>query len=845
MWFKPAKQMLIKQLKRGELTILIVAIVLAVSSVFSLSGFGERLNLALTQKSSDFLAADRVLSSAHPLPESLLKQANNYALRHAQYLTFNSVVFSDQEMTLSNSKAIAGPYPLRGQLRVSQQPLTNVRLEQQGAIISGPPPRGEVWVAPEILIKLNASIGSQVAIGESDFIISGIITFEPDATLNIFAMAPRIIINLADIAATEIVQPGARLQYRYLFSGTDAQLKSYYRAIKPSLQSNQSWQDIKNERSPLGHALERASRFLMLASLLGIILAATAIFVTASSYSQRQLDTVALLKTLGTPDRIIVKIFTFQLATILGGSIAIGLITGYALQQSAFALVGYYLPQSLPQDLPGVSVNAVVISILTGLICTVMFSVTPMIKLFKVPVMRVIKRDLTSGKNNRWLNGAIFSVAIFCLLWLYSRNFTLSFIIWLVAVITGLLLSVLAAVFIGLLHRRQFNAASPWQLAISSLHQRTMQASSQIASIAVAIMLMLVITLLNNELVDEWRKQIPSDGANHFLANITPDQIGPIKALMKQHQIKNSDLYPVTRGRVSAINQDKISGYDSENKQPTASNNTGRKGFGRELNLTWRTNRPTNNPLIAGQWWQGDETEHLVSIEQGVAKRLSIVLGDQLTILIGQDELTARVSNIRKVNWRSMSPNFLLIFNRAALGHVPSTYISSFYLPRDQHPMLDKLLRSYPTLSVIKVNRIINKLQTIIEHVALALMYIMVLVVCACLLVLLVQIQASYQQRHQDLVIMRTLGASKKLLQQAIRLEFLMMGALAGFIASLTTELALWLIQTYIIEMIWQPHPYLWLLATLGGAVFVAVVGTRACRQLMTLSPSQLIRNLS
>jgi putative ABC transport system permease protein len=235
----------------------------------------------------------------------------------------------------------------------------------------------------------------------------------------------------------------------------------------------------------------------------------------------------------------------------------------------------------------------------------------------------------------------------------------------------------------------------------------------------------------------------------------------------------------------------------------------------------------------------------LVSIEQGAAKRLNIRLNDQLTVLLGQTQLSVRVSSIRKVNWRSLSPNFFLIFNRAALGDVPSTYISSFYLPSVQHPLLDELLRSYPTLSIIKIDRIIKKLRAIIEQVSFALLYIMLLVVSACLLVLLVQIQASYQQRHHDLVILRTLGASRRLLKRAIGLEFLIMGALAGFIASLATEIALWLIQTYVIEMTWQPHLYLWLLATLGGSVFVALVGSRACRKLTELPPSELIRNLS
>ncbi|NRA84555.1 MAG: FtsX-like permease family protein [Gammaproteobacteria bacterium] len=845
MWFKPATTMLIRQLKRGELTIFLLATMLAVGSVFSLSGFGERLNVALVQKSSDFLAADRILSSAHPLPPSLLNQAKQLELSQASYLTFNSVMFYQDEMVLTNSKAITGSYPLRGELKVSNQPLTNQATDSQGVATFGPPQRGEVWVAPELLIKLKMQLGAIVAIGEAEFTVSGIITFEPDASFNLFNLAPRVLLNFEDVAATKIIQPGSRLNYNYLFSGSEQQLQQFYQTIKPQLQSNQNWQDINGERSPVAGALERANKFLLLASLLGIILGATAIHSTAYRYSERQLDTVALLKTFGTGSRTIKKIFMLQLAIITTLGIVSGLGAGYALQETAFALVNHYLPQSMPDNLPSISIYSILISIATGIVCTTMFSLSPMLRLFNVPVMRVIKRDLAPSALNRWFSGGIFGLAIFTLLLLYSRSISLSLITLSVAALVSILLTGLAALVIKLSSGSRFTATSPWHLAIASLQQRALQSSVQIASIATALMLMLIILLLRNELIDEWQQQIPSGSANHFLANVTPEQVKPIEQLMAQYDITTSDLYPIIRGRVSAINDQEIGQYDSESSDKNTDNRSGRQGFGRELSLTWRDSLPSKNPLIEGQWWQAQDTEHLVSIEAGVAKRLAIKLNDQLEILIGQQTISARVTSIRDVNWRSMAPNFFLILNRAALGDMPSTYISSFHLGQDQHPLLTRLLQDYPTVSIIKVNRIIKKLRQIIDQVSLALTYIMLLVICDRTLVLLVQVQVSYQQRHQDLVILRTLGASKKLLKRAIAIEFLIIGALAGIIATLTTEVALWLIQTYVIKMPWSPHPLLWLFTTLGASLVVALVGTKACHQLTKLSPSELIRNLS
>ncbi|MGB0835697.1 MAG: ABC transporter permease [Psychrobium sp.] len=845
MWFKPATALLKQQIKRGELTIFILAIALAVTSVFSLSGFGERLNQALVAKGSNFLAADRVLSSAHAIDESILNRAQNYQIKAAEYLSFNSMVFHGDEMLLAYTKAVKGPYPLRGELKVSDIPLIDVPLDTQGTVRVGPPPQGQMWASPEVLVRFNAQIGDKVDVGDTTLTIGGIVTNEPDGSFSIFNSSPTIFINDLDVAATNIVQPGSRVYYNYLYSGEDVQLKDFYQAIKPDLKTNQNWQDIKGENSPLANSLERANQFLLLSSLLGIILAATAISVTASRFSQHQLDTVALLKTLGTNDSTIRKIFVYQLATLAAIGIALGLLVGFILQEAAFALVQHYLPQSLPKELPGLGAKPLLIALSTGAICAALFSLTPMLRLFSVPVMRVIKRDMDSAPLGLWKNGLVFGGAIFILLLTYSQDIKLSLITLTIAAVIALVLSSMAWVIIRLSRGKQFSAASPFKLAMASLYQRANQASMQIASIATAIMLMLIVLLLRNELIDEWQSQIPEGTANHFLGNVTPDQVGEIDALMKKYDVETSDLYPIIRGRVSQINDDIVGGYDSEGNVDNERKRSGRRGFGRELSLTWRDEKPDGNPITQGEWWDPSDTDLQVSIEADAAERLEINIGDKLTTLIGEEQVVATVTSVRDVHWRSMRPNFMLIFNRPALGDMPSTYISSFYVDKEQHPVLKELLINYPTISLIKIDRLIKQLREIIEQVSLALSYIMFLVVCAAILVLLVQIQASYQQRHQDLVILRTLGAGKKLLQRSIAIEFLISGALAGFIAALTTELALWLIQTFVIEMPWQPHPTLWLLATAVGSLFVAVIGTRACKPLTVLSPNELIRNLS
>ena len=838
MWFKSALRLLKQELKRGELTVICLAIVLAVAAVFSLSGFSDRISQAMVLKSSNFLAADKVLSSAHPVDKAWLTEATEQGLEQASLVYLDSMLFAGDEMLFVDVKAIDGPYPLRGELKIAPG------LEHAGKTTVGPPPPGSVWVAADVLFRLGIAIGDSIELGDAQLAIAGIISEEPDQSFSIFDTAPRVLLNQVDLPATGVLQPGSRVYYRYLFSGESEQLGNYYQWLKPQLEANHNWRDIKSENSPIARALGRAERFLMLASLLGIILAATAIAVAAKRYSQRHLDAVAVLKTLGASHQQIRAIFSFHLGVITLVATLIGLALGYGLQAVAIELAADYLPAELPE----LGWRPLISAVATGVLCAGLFSLVPMIRLFKVPPMRVIRRDLLLPAVNRVAHGAIILLAVFSLLLLYSRDLKLSLIILAAAlVITGLML-LAAQALIRLGRRSRFGAASPWQLAIAALYRRMGDSSMQIVSIATAIMLMLTIVLLRSEMISEWRNQLPADAPNHFLLNVAPEEVAPIEALFADNQISSTALYPLIRGRLSSIDGEAIMGWDSEankKEEEEGRERNRRRGVGRELNLTWQQDLPATNKLVEGQWWSADSTRPEVSVEAELAENLEIDLGDELELLIGAETITATVTSFREVNWRNMRPNFYLILSPAALADFPSTFISAFSLPKEQKPVLTELLKRHPTVSVIAVDLILAQLQKVIEQVSVALFYIMILVVSASLLVLLVQIQSSYQERHQDMVILRTLGARTGLLRNAIAIEFVLLGALAGFIAAAATEVALYLLQTQVFEMPWRWHGELWLLAAAAGGLLVAVVGMIACRGLLRHSPADMIRQLS
>lgn len=830
MWARIGLRLLRQEARRGELTIILLALILAVSAVFSLGQFSQRIQAAMLQKSAAFLAADRLLNSAYPVDKAIVNEAENRGIERAELLYFNSMLFAGDNAQLVNVKAIKGAYPLVGELEV--------RTESGVEAYRGPPPEGSVFLADRAAQALGVSLGDTLELGEAELRLSGYIVAEPDASFSVFTTGPRLMMNQLDIPATQVVQPGSRLSYSYLFAGETQQLEAFYTWLKPQLVSTQRWRDVRDGDSPLANALERADKFLMLASLLGIVLAATAIAVATRRYTQRHMDMVAVLKTLGASRQQIQNIFLLHLILLTAIGTVVGLMLGAGLETLALKAFASYLPAEVPEVGP----RALLIAVATGLICSVLFSIGPLWRMFNVPPLRVIRHDLVAPGLGLWGNAALILAAVYILLWMFSSDWQLSGII----LLSG---GLVVAVMLGLSHlllrlgrKAGFKASSPWQLALAGLYRRAMANAMQMISVAIALMLMLIIVVLKQEMLEEWRNQLPEDTPNHFLINVAQYEVEPINRFFADYQLASTDLFPVVRGRLAEINDEKVRRRVSKEDEEQAEQ--GRRGVGRELNLTWSMALPEQNSLLEGQWWQDGDTRPLVSVESGLAERLDIRMGDKLGFVIGGLEVSVEVASIREVNWRSMRPNFFMIFNDQVLQQFNATYIASFHLSSEQKALLTPLLQAHPTVSVIEVDVIIAQIQSVIEQVSVALEYIMWLVVAASTLVLIVQIQASFAEREHQMVILRTLGAKGRLIWQSVFAEFALLGGFAGLIAAFATELALYFLQTLAFDMQWQPHPELWLIACAVGATGVAIVGVSACRQLLTTGPMAMMRNL-
>ncbi|KFZ29535.1 ABC transporter permease [Pseudidiomarina atlantica] len=837
MWHKLSWRLLKHELRRGELTIMAAAIVLSVTAVLSLALFTDRLQAGLSERSAEFLAADRVLSSRREVSEDWIARAQAEGLQTAQRVVFNSMAFAGEQLALVDVKAVSDGYPLRGELRVAEQPYA------QDQVAQGLPAPGEAWVAAALFQELQLEIGDTIEIGDSAFSVEKVLTYEPDVGFSVFTDSPNVLINYSELAATGLIQPGSRVRFNILYAGEPAALATYEEWLTPQLNDDtHNWRSIEDGDSPLARSLQRAERFMLLASLLGVVLAATAVAVAAQRYCQRNYDVVAIFKTLGAQRAQIQKIFILHLLLLTSFSIAVGVALGWLIQSQVVDLVARYFDVNLP----AASGRGYLLAIGTGLVSAVMFTLYPLLRLVGIPPLRVLNRQLTGTDRLRWLHWVASGGTIYLLLWLYSQQWLLSTALFAGGALAAVILLLVGRLFIRASRQAGMQAGSAWRLAMAGLQRRAQANSVQMLSFSTAIMLLLLVLALRHELLADWQRQLPDDAPNYFLINVAEDDVDALKQRFAERNVAANDMYPIVPGRMTAVNGvpvvDEVSKEERESDAEVQSEQ--REGFGRELSLTWRDTLPPNNEIIAGEWW-GVNAAPQVSIESEVAERMRVGLGDELEFNIGGEVFSVPITSIREVNWGSLQPNFFMIFNTSTLEDFPASYISSFNLPEERKSELYELFKPFPQVSLIDLDAIMDQLREVIEQVSIAILFVLILVIVAGILVLLAQVQASLEEREKELVILRTLGAPAKLLSRAVTYEFVILGAISGLIATLAMEVSLYILQTQVFELGATFHWRFWLVGPIAGAVIVGIMGRLACGRLIRRNTAQLIRRLA
>ncbi len=824
------------ELSQGQLTVIFAAIALSVASVFSLGLFSDRLQSALEQKSAEFLAADRVLSSRNPPDAAWIAEAEIRNILTSQKLSVNSMVFAGDDMMLSDVRGVTSSYPLRGQVSVSQQPFVD------GVAIQSTPKAGEAWVDSRLFQGLSLTLGESIEIGTREFTVSNIISELPDAGFNVFSSQPKVLIDYDELLTAGIVGPGSRQSYSLMFAASEATLSEYDDWIKPQLNRQQHrWRSISDDETDIGRTLERAKRFFLLASVLALILAALAIGVSAQRYAQKHYDPVAIMKTLGASSQTIKTLFVYQLLLLTLWGVLAGLLAGYLLQHG----VGLLLASQFDITLDGWFWQPLIAAVVTGLLCVFGFSFYPLLQLFSVPPLRVLRRSLDSKVNKRIFHYLVACGGVFLMLWLFSGNLMMSGIL---LVAGGVLVTVLTLASMGLIHLGRWLAKdkiSAWHLAWARISKRALENSVPLIGFSLTMMLLVIVITLRTDLVKQWQAQLPEGTANYFMINIGQHQVEPLRETFNNSDVIINQLYPMLRARVVAVNDEEL--HDNLTKESENSENTSgnRVRLGREANLTWKAEVQDGNAVVEGEWFDAKpEQLNQVSIEKEFAQRQGIGLGDTITFNIASEQRTFEVTSVREVNWQTLRPNFFFVLRPEAMQDYPATYISSFYLPAERKSELATLFSSYTNITLFDVDARIKQVSNTIQQVSMAVEFILVLVLFAGSLVLIAQTQSTMAERRQELAILRTLGAQGKLLRNSVGWEFIVIGLIAGVIGVMVGEVSLWALTTFVFDMQSQWHWQYWLFAPLCGSVMVALLGVWTCRRILRIGTNDLLRCL-
>jgi len=785
-----------REWRSPSLLIVWLSLTLAVACVLALGSISDRMDKGLSEQSRDFIAGDRVLQSARPITEAWIADAQQQGLKVSRQLSFMTMTFAGNTPQLASVKATDLAYPLYG------------NLDTQPAGMKPQP--GTVLVAPRLLALLNLKVGDNLDVGDTTLRITAVINQEPDSGFNPFETAPRIIMNLDDVPKTGAVQPGSRLTYRYMFAGSAQSIQSYGQAVKGLLRPDQRWYGMEESDGALSRSLQRSQQFLTLSALLTLMLSNAAVAVSMSHYCRSRYDLVAVLKTLGAGRRALQKLIIGQWVAVLLLAAVVGSIIGLGFEALLMKMLAPVLPSKLPAAglWPWVwSMGAlVVISLLVGL--------RPYRQLVATLPLRVLRQDVVA---NVWPLRYFLPVITLVVVGLLVALVGNSALLW--ALLGGIVVLSLLLGGIGwlslLLLRRLTVSHLGLRLAINRLLRQPWITLSQLAAFSMSFMLLALLLVLRGDLLSQWQQQLPPDSPNYFLLNITKEQVPQVTDFLRQHKVEPDTFYPIVRVRLTKINQQNATNLIKPG-------DSGREAIDRELNLTWMEGLPTHNQVIQGS---GSPKAGEVSIDQGIAERLGIKLGDTVTFSGDTQDFSAKVTSMRKVDWDSLRPNFYFIFPPGALDAQPQSWLTSFHY-QQSGPMLVELNRQFPTLSLLDIGTILRQIGDVLQQVSRALEVMVILVILCGSLLLLAQIQVGMHQRRQELVVYRTLGASKKLLRSTLWCEFAVLGLVAGIAAAVGAEAALWLLQRKVFDFPWQPNMVLWWSVPITSAVLLSLCGS-------------------
>ncbi len=821
-----------RDLKAGDIRILLAALTLAVVAVTAVGFVTDRAERALAIEANRLLGGDAVVRGDAPITGKLHAAADAPGLQRTETIELSSMIRvgdgADAQLKLGDLRALGVGFPLRGTFRI-----TSADRGEHDA--EGIPSPGTVWMSRAGADTLGASVGDTVAIGDARLRLAALVLQEPDASLDYFNVAPKVFLDIADLPGTGLVQEGSRVRYRLVVAGDATAVDRFVSTAKPILARGQRLETIGEARPEMRSALDRAGRFLGLAALVSVVLAAVAVAMAARRHSERHLSGAAVMRCLGASQRTLVGIHVGELVMLGVFASALGVAIAFGLQW----FVGRWLADALSLSIPPAGWLPALQGLGVGMVVLLAFGAPPVLALRRVSALRVLRRDLDTTEPGAWFVALAGLIGMAALLWWKAGSATLG-----TAMLAGIgatlaVLATLAWLLIVIVRRLRSRLRGSLRYGLANVSRRAATSIAQVSALGLGLMALLLLTFVRTDLLDRWQLSLAADAPNRFIINVQPDQVAPVQAFIAEQGLAAPALYPMVRARLVARNGRAENGGTVPQDDPSA-----RRFAEREFNLSSAATLRDDNEVIAGTFWQADATAPQLSVEERFAETLGWKIGDRIAFDIAGQRFEAPITSLRSVEWESFRPNFFVIASPGALDGYPASYITAVSVPPAQSRFTAGLVGRFPNLSVIDIDAVLKQVRATGDQVSTVVQVVFWFSLAAGVLVLLAAISASQDERLLEGGVMRVLGGSRRQLRMAQASEFAAIGLLAGLVAAIAASILSGVIAVRVFDLPWQAN---WTLALVGGGLGMLaalLAGLFATRRVLDAPPSVTLREL-
>ncbi len=815
-----------RELRSGEVLVLLSAVVLAVAALTAVGFLTDRIGKAVARQANEVLAADLRLRSQDPIPDSWREMAADHELQTADTVSFPTVVFAGDESALTSLLAVTDGYPLRGAVRISDALFSEQR------VANGIPAPGEAWADSALLARVGADVGDLLAVGELELRVGAVLTYRPDQSIGFASLAPTLLINVADVPASGLIGEGSRVRYALLIAGNEESVTQFNEAIQDQLPDSLRLRNAEESGERAYAAADRAKRFLSLTAMISLLLSAVAIAMSARRYAFRRMDTVALMKSLGATQGFVISVAIVQLIMLGIIGVLIGSVVGFTAEE----ILSWILADIIQGDLPDAGAMPVILACGSAMVLLIGFALPSLIQLRNTPPLRVLRHDSMPPAPSRILVAGLSLAAVAALLYRSVGDPTM-----LVIVLSGIVVIAAALYLVGrglvaMMGRFRSGVGVAWRYGLANVARRGRASAVQVVAFGLGLTVLLLLTLVRTDLLEGWRRTLDESAPNHFLINIQRSEIESVTGVFEARGVQPPDYAPLVRARMTLINGESVK--EREYPAPDA------EWFvNREQNLSWATHLSSSNELLEGEWWPADYAgPPLVSIEEEVAMETGLGIGDKLRFEVAGQVLDAEITSVRRINWDSFMPNFFLVLSPGALDNYPATFIASMRVDDEDSAALVDLVRKHPTISVIDLDAILQQVRGIIEKATMAVQAVFFFTLAAGIAVLFAAVQSTIDERRFESAMLRALGARKRVVFAGVMAEFAALGMAAGVLAAAGASILAAILAVQLFELPYSFNPLLWVVGVAAGLLVVCASGYFAARSAINSAPIDVLR---